>query len=433
LQEYKLALTSLLDQQTEELDDLALANLKMNAIAKVSWLRVNNGQDALSLLLSSERTYAEMIDWLKYGEPEQLCFRVWENELTMDNEFRLFIHAGELVAISQYDHYSYYPHLQNIKDKLEAGLRELWLRVHPHVCEPNSSYIIDIAFLPSSDKFVVVELNPFSPCTGAALFSWSADKDVLEGRSSFQFRLKSFDHLHPQLHEIVELNWDMRWAEPVKPYSDYFQASRTNPSSFYQRVLNYWIGSDRVVIKLEQPAPSAKLFVYGTLKRGFQWNGKYLASRLGGKFISVARTKERYAMVIGDSGVPYLLSSTAASSLEYKDSDLHQITGEIWSVEADTLRGLDDYEGVSKGYYQRIMIPVEDDGSMVEAYIYVLQVPSDDLRGKDTFDEYTVEMHERYYKPVRHIQRKQFAYIGKPSSWGKLQGQLHGSLEQPQS
>ena len=108
----------------------------------------------MSLLLSSERTYAEMIDWIKFGEPEQLCFRVWESDLTMDTEFRLFIHTGTLVAISQYDHYTYYPHLQDMKDMLEAGLRELWQRVHPYVCEPNSSYIIDIAYLPTTDKFV---------------------------------------------------------------------------------------------------------------------------------------------------------------------------------------------------------------------------------------------------------------------------------------
>ena len=32
----------------------------------------------MSLLLSSERVYAEMIDWLEFGEPEQLVFRQFD-------------------------------------------------------------------------------------------------------------------------------------------------------------------------------------------------------------------------------------------------------------------------------------------------------------------------------------------------------------------
>ncbi len=55
-------LQELLSQHDKEPTGIDLANLKMNAIAKTSWLRVNDGKDAMSLLLSSERTYSEMID-----------------------------------------------------------------------------------------------------------------------------------------------------------------------------------------------------------------------------------------------------------------------------------------------------------------------------------------------------------------------------------
>ena len=48
------------------------------------------------------------------------------------------------------------------------------------------------------------------------------------------------------------------------------------------------------------------LFVYGTLQGGFHWNNKYLSR--GGLLVSAeARTKDRFPLVIGNSGVPYVL------------------------------------------------------------------------------------------------------------------------------
>jgi hypothetical protein len=49
-------------------------NLKMVAIGRStpSWLKVKSGEEAMNLLLTSERVYADMIDWLNFGEPEQV-------------------------------------------------------------------------------------------------------------------------------------------------------------------------------------------------------------------------------------------------------------------------------------------------------------------------------------------------------------------------
>jgi hypothetical protein len=55
---------------------------------------------------------------------------------------------------------------------------------------------------------------------------------------------------------------------------------------------------------LQRQRPPHLLFVYGTLKAGFQWHEKYMtgAVRLG-----KAVTVDRFALVVGDSGVPYVL------------------------------------------------------------------------------------------------------------------------------
>lgn len=42
----------------------------------------------MSLLLTSERVFADLHDWIKWGEPEQVVFRQWEPSLTLEYEFR---------------------------------------------------------------------------------------------------------------------------------------------------------------------------------------------------------------------------------------------------------------------------------------------------------------------------------------------------------
>jgi hypothetical protein len=162
---------------------------KMMAIARTSWLKVDTGADVMSLLLTSERVYADMIDWIRYGEPEQICLRDWTDEMSMDYEFRVFICSGVITAISQYDHYAYYPHLEKQKHVIHDGIETLWKKIHPLIGV--SSYIMDVAYLNPSGKFLVIEFSPFFPCTGPALFHWGRDKDVLEGRAPFEFRIKS--------------------------------------------------------------------------------------------------------------------------------------------------------------------------------------------------------------------------------------------------
>lgn len=173
-QKYESELQKLIEEGYD-----ATPNTKMIAISRVQYMKVHNGSEAMSLLLTSERVYAEMVDWLKYGEPEQICLRKWEAELSIDYEFRAFICEGTLTAISQYDHYTYYPYLETEADMLKKGIYELWVEVHPYV--KINSYVLDVAYLKRSKKFMVVELSPFSPCTGPALFHWEADRIILEG------------------------------------------------------------------------------------------------------------------------------------------------------------------------------------------------------------------------------------------------------------
>jgi gamma-glutamylcyclotransferase (GGCT)/AIG2-like uncharacterized protein YtfP len=76
------------------------------------------------------------------------------------------------------------------------------------------------------------------------------------------------------------------------------------------------------------------LFVYGTLKRGFHWHKKFLYNAW---FISEAVTCEPHALVVGESGVPYMLQGVEGGK---------QVKGEVFLIDDEILAGLDDYEGV---------------------------------------------------------------------------------------
>lgn len=530
---------------------------KLRAIARTSWMHVESGAEAMALLLSSERVYSDMIDWIKYGEPEQICLRSWEDGMSMDFEFRVFVCQGRITAISQYDHYSYFPHLHNpqLKDHIQQGIVSLWQQVHS-VIDLNS-YVVDVAYIPTkaptmphadpAGKFVVVELSPFFPCTGAALFDWTKDKDILEGNFStsmekgnsevssaavpttcrhsmtddIEFRLRTAEDLHPQIEELLELNWDCRWNTPpidaMQPnYEQLYNQSQPRPSCelttsasagaaavgaqpvsawyilikfcvelmmdilllslilglammvllatdqiayplnagkllagstgsavFVTLILSYILtqpaarifdtlwstvvrdkhcseGATQSHLMVDNSTEVVHLFVYGTLKRGFYWQSKYLASRVGAvRCLGVARTctsaaedtqdtrissaannrtahnnssnnnKYRYKMVIGDSGVPYLfdmLNSSVQLSIHENNSESEiapvnepttqenesvqwpasEIIGELWEITRDCLKSLDDYEGVGKGYYSRRSIQVKLQPSNVE-------------------------------------------------------------------
>jgi hypothetical protein len=63
-----------------------------------------------------------MIDWLNFGEPEQVVIRAWTEGFEIENEFRLFVCEGKLTAASQYDHFAYYPALHEARASLQQEI-----------------------------------------------------------------------------------------------------------------------------------------------------------------------------------------------------------------------------------------------------------------------------------------------------------------------
>lgn len=108
--------------------------------------------------------------------------------------------------------------------------------------------------------------------------------------------------------------------------------------------------------------PCQVIFVYGTLKRAGS-NHHLLA---GQQFVGDARTRPGFRLYQLD-GYPGMVRDQA---------DEDGIDGEVWSVNHECLRRLDELEGLAEGVYVRIPIPLQApfDQQVVEAYLYAQSV-----------------------------------------------------------
>lgn len=120
----------------------------------------------------------------------------------------------------------------------------------------------------------------------------------------------------------------------------------------------------------------ANVFVYGTLKKG-QPNYYRMFDSANGKteFLASAYTIQKYPLVIASkNNIPFLLNIPGQG---------HQIQGEIYKVDEQMLKFLDDFEGIPT-MYQRTLIKMEvkewvgptegeekpSPGSITEAFVY---------------------------------------------------------------
>ena len=99
--------------------------------------------------------------------------------------------------------------------------------------------------------------------------------------------------------------------------------------------------------------------VYGTLKQRFG-NHALLEDAL---FVGEGKTKDRYPLVIRESGLPFLLK---------KRNKGHQVYVELYLVDTPTLSKLDILEG-HPAWYKREKVPIimpDNENEPVDAWVY---------------------------------------------------------------
>jgi hypothetical protein len=98
-----------------------------------------------------------------------LCLRKWE-ELQPSTEFRCFVRSHTLIAISQRECTSHYPHLPSQRDQIRQEVDQFF-QTHIRDHFPSPSYAFDV-WRASEGDIRLVDFNPFCPRTDSLLFSW---------------------------------------------------------------------------------------------------------------------------------------------------------------------------------------------------------------------------------------------------------------------
>jgi len=220
---YQQKLTELQSTFANEYDTVkGKANMQSIAsyYAQFHSLKVTNEIETLNLILSSERIYHdlnEVLDCYKVNSNwnNHIIIREWNNQLDPSMEFRCFVYQSQLTAISQYNHYCKYYHLQNVNtvQKIKITIIQYWKNTIQPLFDPfpekYANYVIDIGLIGDQFDCIVIEMNPFEITTGTSLFDWTIDNDILRGDGhEVEIRVR-FDY-HPYIENyldfILELN-----------------------------------------------------------------------------------------------------------------------------------------------------------------------------------------------------------------------------------
>lgn len=168
-------------------------------------MKFENSQQILQVHSESLRVYEDLQHAINYKINDwslKMAFREWIWDMDISFEFRGFVVDGKLTALSQYFDMLYFEHLIQNKEFYLKIIQQFFESVKHMLpwdtcvmdflitCENDD--VEELECLRSEDFLVrLIEFNPFNRYTGAALFSWDRDREILEGKSPFEFRLQT--------------------------------------------------------------------------------------------------------------------------------------------------------------------------------------------------------------------------------------------------
>ena len=171
----------------------------LSIVTLMNRFKVNNGKDVLNVLLTSQRLFLDMKDWLSHGGKEQIVLRKWDENLTSEKEFRCFVKNNELKAICQDERYAFWPELVKNKNLYEKLINDFFNNNYKSRMKI-PDYIVDFAIL-ENNEIKLIEFSPYLRCTSARLFRWDNNyEEMLNGNGKLTIRMEP----HPDIDMFVQ-------------------------------------------------------------------------------------------------------------------------------------------------------------------------------------------------------------------------------------
>ena len=377
--------------------------------------KVNSGKDVLNVLLTSERLFLDLKDWLNHGGKEQMILRVWDDSLCSDREFRAFIQNNELKAICQDERFAMFKNMVENKDLYEKLINDYFNKsLKPLMKIPN--YIADFCIL-KNNEVKLIEFSPFLRCTSACLFRWDINyEEMLNGTGKLTIRDKVCENLDYFVNE-----WLTYQGKPSDPFDNYFIEDEEKESIFdktkkilsYVNPLKLFAKKENIQNKIQEKKEeeiipkkvfeNRKIFVVSVLKTGFFWSHKYITYD-GSENKSLGKgVLEDHTIYVDKNGFGWIM--------EKKGKKCY---GEVIDVEYEDFLDVEFFYGQKDTLMQEITVKVDDKD--VKVYAYIVKEIFDNVKNekdgeKCEVEEYTLEMQNEKFNSMQHVINQQERYL----------------------
>ena len=377
--------------------------------------KVNNGKDVLNVLLTSERLFLDLKDWLNHGGREQMILRKWDDSLCSDKEFRAFIQNNELKAVCQDERFALFQDLVDNKELYEKLINDYFkTALKPLMKIPN--YVADFCVL-KNNEVKLIEFSPFLRCTSACLFRWDLNyEEMLHGDGKLTVRDKVCENLEYFVNE-----WETAQSKPSDPFDNYFIEDEEEEeesnfidkakhffSSLFTKKKNYENSTNKTEEKKEEPIikkpfENRKIFVVSVLKNGFFWSHKYITYDGSENKVIGKGVLENHTIYVDKNGFGWIMEKPGKKCY-----------GEVIDVEYEDFLDVEFFYGQKDTLMQEITVKVDDKDVKVYAYIIkeiFSNVKNEEGEDKCEIEEYTIEMQNEKFNSMQHIINQQERYL----------------------
>ena len=396
---YNEYLSRLKKETNLPIDQIKDVNLKYSCLPLYNNMKVTSGKELLSVLLTSERLYHDMKDWIIHGGREQIVLRKWDNRMRPQDEFRVFVKDGKIRAACQYDRYGKYEELIKNKDIIEKKIHEYFNNKLSPLMKIKD-YAVDFGYI--DNEIYLIEFSPLIRCTSARLFRWDANyKEMTEGDGKLTIRENDYG-----LDDFI-YDWEKIYKGPSTHYDDYFEEVEENDnSSYFWKIMGYlnYLNPFNIYYYFfpSQNINNSKIiFVASVLKDGFYWSRKYIRYDDNKNKLLGEGILNNHIIGIDKNGFGWIV-----------EKGNKKCKGQVFEVDEDDFIDIEYYYGSDSEKMIEVNIQLKDQN--IKAYAFTIKsIPKEliDERGIIEVEEYNLEMQDKYFNPMQHIINQQEKYL----------------------